>query len=76
MKRDEDRSRGQSNGASTKNFEPEKDPYTLEREARNKERLQREQQHREKAKSGRRGDSRQDRVVGGRRINYKYEDEL
>ncbi|KAJ5384101.1 hypothetical protein N7517_002012 [Penicillium concentricum] len=72
---DEDRSRD-TNGASTKRAEPDKDPYTLEREARNKERLEREQQHREKAKSGRRRDSRQDRVVAGRRINYKYEDEL
>ncbi|CAI7655228.1 unnamed protein product [Penicillium glandicola] len=76
MKRsDEDRSRD-TNGASTKRAEPDKDPYTLEREARNKERLEREQQHRDKAKSGRRRDSRQDRVVAGRRINYKYEDEL
>ncbi|CAL5868034.1 uncharacterized protein PFLUO_LOCUS2257 [Penicillium psychrofluorescens] len=55
--------------------EPEKDPHTLEREARNRERLLREQQRRESAKSGRR-DSRPDRVVAGRRINYKYEDEL
>lgn len=76
VKRDEGPSRGQTNGASTKKSEPEKDPYTLEREVRNKERLQREQQHRDKAKSGRRRDSRQDRVVAGRRINYKYEDEL
>ncbi|EKV06641.1 E3 ubiquitin-protein ligase RBBP6 [Penicillium digitatum PHI26] len=72
---DEDRSRD-TNGDSTKRAEPDKDPYTLEREARNKERLEREQQHREKAKSGRRRDGRQDRVVAGRRINYKYEDEL
>ena len=72
---DKDRSRD-TNGASTKRAERDKDPYTLEREARNKERLEREQQHREKAKSGRRRDSRQDRVVAGRRINYKYEDEL
>lgn len=76
MKRgDEDRTRD-TNGGSTKKAEPDKDPYTLEREARNKERLEREQQHREKAKSGHRRDSRQDRVVAGRRINYKYEDEL
>ncbi|KAI2713930.1 hypothetical protein CBS147354_7574 [Penicillium roqueforti] len=73
---DEDRSRD-TNGTSTKRAEINKDPYTLEREARNKERLEREQQHRDKAKSsGRRRDSRQDRVVAGRRINYKYEDEL
>ncbi|KAJ5160915.1 uncharacterized protein N7482_007919 [Penicillium canariense] len=61
--------------------EPEKDPYTQEREARNRERLLREQQNRGSAKSGNtksghRRDSRQDRAVGGRRINYKYEDEL
>ncbi|KAJ5129930.1 uncharacterized protein N7515_005969 [Penicillium bovifimosum] len=70
---DEDRSRDTNGVRST---EAEKDPYTLEREARNKERLEREKQHREKTKSGRRRDSRQDRGVGGRRINYKYEDEL
>ncbi|KAJ5550337.1 hypothetical protein N7535_001723 [Penicillium sp. DV-2018c] len=70
---DEDRSRDLNGTRST---EAEKDPYTLEREARNKERLEREKQHREKTKSGRRRDSRQDRVVGGRRIHYKYEDEL
>ncbi|KAJ5777611.1 hypothetical protein N7520_000857 [Penicillium odoratum] len=56
--------------------EPEKDPHTLEREARNRERLQREQQRREQAKSGNRRDSRQERAVAGRRTNYKYEDEL
>ncbi|CAG8937832.1 unnamed protein product [Penicillium salamii] len=76
VKRDETRTGDQSSGTSIKRSEPEKDPYTLEREARNKERLQREQQHREKANSGRRRESRQDRVVAGRRINYKYEDEL
>ncbi|OGE50046.1 hypothetical protein PENARI_c018G07042 [Penicillium arizonense] len=75
---DEDRNRSHPNG-SVQKAEPEKDPYTLEREKRNKERLEREQQHRNQAKSGRRRDSRQDRqdrVVAGRRINYKYEDEL
>ncbi|KAJ5884408.1 hypothetical protein N7504_011980 [Penicillium tannophilum] len=56
--------------------EKEKDPHTLEREARNRERLQREQQRREQAKSGNRRDSRQERAGAGRRINYKYEDEL
>ncbi|CAG7920208.1 unnamed protein product [Penicillium olsonii] len=76
VKRDEDRNGDQSSGTSIKRSEPEKDPYTLEREARNKERLQREQQHREKANPGRRRESRQDRMVAGRRINYKYEDEL
>ncbi|KAJ5555818.1 hypothetical protein N7461_004288 [Penicillium sp. DV-2018c] len=68
------KTQGSLNGA--RSTEAEKDPYTLEREARNKERLEREKQHREKTKSGRRRDSRQDRVVGGRRIHYKYEDEL
>jgi hypothetical protein len=75
---DEDHNRSHPNG-SVQKAEPEKDPYTLEREKRNKERLEREQQHRNQAKSGRRRDSRQDRqdrVVAGRRINYKYEDEL
>ncbi|KAJ5346311.1 hypothetical protein N7541_008793 [Penicillium brevicompactum] len=76
VKHEEDRTGDQSNGVPGKGPEPEKDPYTLEREARNKERLQREKQHREKANSGRRRESRQDRVVAGRRINYKYEDEL
>ncbi|KAJ5280713.1 hypothetical protein N7478_006085 [Penicillium angulare] len=56
--------------------EPEKDPHTLEREARNRERLLREEQRREQAKSGHRRESRKERVVAGRRINYKYEDEL
>lgn len=61
--------------------EPEKDPYTLEREARNRERMLREEQNRSGAKhlqskSDYRRGSRQERLVGGRRINYKYEDEL
>ncbi|KAJ5742457.1 uncharacterized protein N7511_011476 [Penicillium nucicola] len=74
---DEDRNRNHTNRPVER--EAEKDPYTLEREKRNKERLEREQQHRSKAKSDRRRDSRQDRqdrVVAGRRINYRYEDEL
>ncbi|KAJ6155193.1 hypothetical protein N7470_005759 [Penicillium chermesinum] len=54
----------------------EKDPNTLEREARDRERMLREKQRREKANSGSRRDSRPDRVVAGRRINFKYEDEL
>ncbi|KAL4749205.1 hypothetical protein BDW72DRAFT_178831 [Aspergillus terricola var. indicus] len=60
--------------------EPEKDPHTLEREARNRERLLKEQQRREAmqadrdtGKSSRRRDSRQERA--GRRLNYKYDDE-
>lgn len=56
--------------------ELEKDPHTLEREARNRERLLREKQRREQAKSGSRRDGRQERIVAGRRINFKYEDEL
>ncbi|KAJ5489752.1 hypothetical protein N7539_004642 [Penicillium diatomitis] len=65
----------------TAKSESEKDPYTLEREARNRERLLREQQNRGNTKSSsskpsHRRDSRQERLVGGRRINYKYEDEL
>ncbi|KAJ5627275.1 hypothetical protein N7528_004702 [Penicillium herquei] len=54
----------------------EKDPHTLEREARNRERLLREKERREKAKSGQRRGSRQERMVGGRLISCKYEDEL
>ncbi|OQD82880.1 hypothetical protein PENANT_c019G04396 [Penicillium antarcticum] len=75
---DEDHTRNHVNG-SVQKTKAEKDPYTLEREKRNKERLEREEQHRSQTKSGRRRDSRQDRqdrVVAGRRINYKYEDEL
>lgn len=56
--------------------EPEKDPYTLEREARNRERMLREQQNRgtKSSKSSRR--DRPERMVGGRPVNFKYEDEL
>ncbi|KAL5335467.1 hypothetical protein BJX70DRAFT_401562 [Aspergillus crustosus] len=64
----------------SKPSEPEKDPHTFEREARNKERLLKEQQRREamhadrdSGKSSRRRDSRQER--GGRRLNYQYDDE-
>ncbi|KAJ6114006.1 hypothetical protein N7523_007323 [Penicillium sp. IBT 18751x] len=57
--------------------EAEKDPYTLEREARNRERMLREQQNRgtKPSKSSRR-DTRPERMVGGRPINFKYEDEF
>ncbi|KAL4941288.1 hypothetical protein BDV06DRAFT_5432 [Aspergillus oleicola] len=63
---------------SSKPSEPEKDPHTLEREARNHERMLKEQQRREamhtdSGKPSRRRDSRQER--GGRRLNYKYDDE-
>ena len=64
--------------------EPEKDPHTLEREARNRERMLKEQQRREKAmhtgveagpvSATRRGANG---VVGqSRRMNYRYEDDL
>jgi hypothetical protein len=58
---------------------PIKDPHTLEREARNRERLLKEQQRREamKAGSGRRRDSKPEHALGGRRrVSYKYEDEV
>ncbi|KAL4920113.1 hypothetical protein BDW62DRAFT_22749 [Aspergillus aurantiobrunneus] len=65
---------------SSKPSESEKDPHTLEREARNRERLLKEQQRREamhadrdSGKASRRRDSRQERT--GRRVNYKYDDE-
>ncbi|KIW55189.1 hypothetical protein PV05_07492 [Exophiala xenobiotica] len=53
--------------ARASNAEAEKDPHTLEREARNRERMLKEQQRRENAAKG-----------GGsaRRVTYKYEDEL
>ncbi|KAI9702446.1 MAG: hypothetical protein M1836_000926 [Candelina mexicana] len=59
---------------------PQIDPHTLEREARNKERLLKEQQRREslnaergKKEPGRGAKGREDRK--GRRVSYKYEDE-
>lgn len=48
--------------------QPDKDPHTLEREARNRERMLKEQQRRENAAKG--------TLSGGRKINYKYEDEI
>ncbi|PYI07681.1 hypothetical protein BO78DRAFT_312607 [Aspergillus sclerotiicarbonarius CBS 121057] len=60
--------------------DPEKDPHTLEREARNRERMLKEQQRREAmhadrdgGKSSRKRDGRA--LPGGRRLSYKYEDE-
>ncbi|KAJ5935076.1 hypothetical protein N7466_004623 [Penicillium verhagenii] len=77
VKRDaDDRKERDAAPPSVPEPEKEKDPHTIEREARNRERLQREQQRREQAKSGNRRDSRQDRAVAGRRMNYQYEDEL
>ncbi|KAI9723350.1 MAG: hypothetical protein M1812_001234 [Candelaria pacifica] len=59
---------------------PQVDPHTLEREARNKERLLKEQQRREslnaereKKEVGRGARGKEDRK--GRRVSYKYEDE-
>ena len=57
--------------------EPEKDMHTLEREARNRERMLKEQQRRENAMNAERGGGSGTRhgVAGGRRVSYKYEDE-
>ena len=81
--RDRDRDRKTTEKAS-KGSNSEKDPHTLEREARNRERMLKEQQRREAVnadrdgKGSRRWDSsnKQDRgLAGGRRLSYKYEDE-
>lgn len=60
---------------------PEMDHHTMEREARNRERLQKELQRREamegKGSSHKRRDSKPE-IRGGaatRRVSYKYEDE-
>jgi hypothetical protein len=56
--------------------EPEKDMHTLEREARNRERMLKEQQRRENAMNAERaGGPKRHGVAGGRRVSYKYEDE-
>jgi len=57
--------------------EPEKDMHTLEREARNRERMLKEQQRRENAMNAERGggSGKKHGVTGGRRVSYKYEDE-
>jgi hypothetical protein len=50
--------------------------HTLEREARNQERMLKEQQRRENAMNAERGGaSKRHGVAGGRRVSYKYEDE-
>jgi hypothetical protein len=50
--------------------------HTLEREARNRERMLKEQQRRENAVNAERaGGSKRHSVAGGRRMSYKYEDE-
>jgi hypothetical protein len=57
-------------------IEPEKDIHTLEREARDRERMLKEQQRRENAMNAERGGApKRHRVAGGRRVSYKYEDE-
>ncbi|KAK5948369.1 hypothetical protein OHC33_010543 [Knufia fluminis] len=48
----------------------DKDPHTLEREARNRERMLKEQQRRENAAKG------STTLSGGRKVAVKYEDEL
>ncbi|OJJ47309.1 hypothetical protein ASPZODRAFT_159216 [Penicilliopsis zonata CBS 506.65] len=63
---DERTGNGNNNRSSARaSAQPEKDPHTLEREARNRERMLKEQQRRE--------------AMGGassrRRVSYKYEDE-
>lgn len=52
------------------------DPHTLEREARNKERMLKEQQRREKASKLEKTGSRRTAGSSGRRVSYKYEDEV
>ena len=66
-----------SNTQSTVVQQPEKDHHTLEREARNRERLMKELQRRE-ANEGKGVSKRRGSGVGsalGRRMSYKYEDE-
>ncbi|TPR09461.1 amidohydrolase family protein [Aspergillus niger] len=74
------RDRDEDKPSAASAAEPEKDPHTLEREARNRERMLKEQQRREAmhadrdaGKSSRKRDSRA--MAGGRRFSYKYEDE-
>lgn len=55
---------------------PTVDPHTLEREARNKERMLKEQQRREKASKIEKAGSRRTVGSSGRRVSYKYEDEV
>jgi hypothetical protein len=70
-RRDSERS-----SAAATPVEPEKDMHTLEREARNRERMLKEQQRRENAVNAERaGGSKRHSVAGGRRMSYKYEDE-
>ncbi|KAI9736996.1 MAG: hypothetical protein M1834_000585 [Cirrosporium novae-zelandiae] len=83
-KREEDETKGsrrEKEKEKTAPAEPEKDEHTLEREARNRERLLKEQQRREAMNAGRdsKGPSRRDikqGTSGARRMSYKYEDEV
>ncbi|KAK5096328.1 hypothetical protein LTS08_007584 [Lithohypha guttulata] len=52
-------------------LQPDKDPHTLEREARNQERMLKEQQRREAANNAKGGG-----LSGGRTRSYKYEDDI
>ncbi|KAL9047075.1 MAG: hypothetical protein Q9214_000256 [Letrouitia sp. 1 TL-2023] len=78
-----DRSRRDSERTSeaAESPKPDIDPHELERQARNRERLQKELQRREamegKGSSGKRREGKGDgRASGlGRRVSYKYEDE-
>ncbi|RAK96749.1 uncharacterized protein BO80DRAFT_215611 [Aspergillus ibericus CBS 121593] len=80
-KRDRDEEKpAAATATATATADPEKDPHTLEREARNRERMLKEQQRREAmhadrdgGKSSRKRDGRA--LAGGRRFSYKYEDE-
>jgi hypothetical protein len=66
-----------SSGAATPIAEaPTIDPHNLEREARNKERMLKEQQRREKASKLEKAGSRRSVGGSGRRVSYKYEDEV
>ena len=71
------RSERSSAAATPVEREPEKDMHTLEREARNRERMLKEQQRRESAANAERGGvgGKRRAVAGGRRVSYKYEDE-
>jgi hypothetical protein len=72
------------NKEKDKDKDQDKDPHTLEREARNRERMAKEMQRREKAarddQGGGNGSGKRSavtgRISGGRRVSYKYEEDL
>lgn len=75
------RSSKSGNGSQSQNVSEapvvDKDPHTLEREARNRERMLKEQQRRENAeKSKGMGSSGGSGLSGGRTRTFKYEDEI